>query len=660
MIRQFLGPMPLQDFLDYFLPKPPTPRPTNIQPFDFEPKKGFEAKFSKAVMDANICPDLEFHDTTNIVDKTFPYATKPDISIIPKRSDASENPDTNWTNIQLFIERKPKSSDPFQDPAPGADRKEHHFVKTTSDEATESRGQMIAYASAQLTMQFRQFCFSISILDGNMARLMRWDRGGAIISERFNFVENPEPLLEFLWRFNYLSPEERGMDTSVSPATAEETAMAVEAKIAAEGDPVHKMHVKNDADKVDHYYLVSRPTEYNIGVCGRSTRGYIAMDMEKKDRVWLKDSWRIDTPEIPKEFQVYEKLHAKHVKNIPKCRCGGDIGEQKTRTHDFQDSTWRCGKHRVMPHHHYRLALQVIVGRPLYEYKSTKELCTVILDALIALGEAYSLADILHRDVSGGNILINEEGRGVLIDWDLSKEVNAANTARLDWRTGTWRFMSIGILRDNPKKTIHEHCDDLESIFWLLVFKVLRYQPNVAKVVRQPELDKRLKEIFDSSWEGDDGRVYGGEGKAEFLGMFKFSPEDLERALHPQLAVLIKELRMVFHMIHVKNPFITQEMRKNARESLSNMNAIRDILEKRLAEGDWPEDDAAVDPRWKEGDGTMGRRGTKRPRAAAEDDEGYVGSGQSTSKRSKKSGASLRFTSISQAVSGTSLPRLPE
>ena len=37
--------------------------------------------------------------------------------------------------------------------------------------------------------------------------------------------------------------------------------------------------------------------------------------------------------------------------------------------------------------------------------------------------EAYDRAQILHRDVSAGNILITEEGSGILIDWDLSKKV---------------------------------------------------------------------------------------------------------------------------------------------------------------------------------------------------------------------------------------------
>ena len=38
---------------------------------------------------------------------------------------------------------------------------------------------------------------------------------------------------------------------------------------------------------------------------------------------------------------------------------------------------------------------------------------------------AYEKAQILHRDVSAGTILITDNGSGVLIDWDLSKKVTS-------------------------------------------------------------------------------------------------------------------------------------------------------------------------------------------------------------------------------------------
>ena len=48
----------------------------------------------------------------------------------------------------------------------------------------------------------------------------------------------------------------------------------------------------------------------------------------------------------------------------------------------------------------------------------------------IAHTDAYDKTQILHRDVSAGNILITERGTGILIDWDLSKKVKEDLDAR--------------------------------------------------------------------------------------------------------------------------------------------------------------------------------------------------------------------------------------
>ena len=45
-------------------------------------------------------------------------------------------------------------------------------------------------------------------------------------------------------------------------------------------------------------------------------------------------------------------------------------------------------------------------------------------------------AGVLHQDISGGNILITDNGRGLLIDWDLSRRTElAVPAARLKSRT---------------------------------------------------------------------------------------------------------------------------------------------------------------------------------------------------------------------------------
>ena len=46
------------------------------------------------------------------------------------------------------------------------------------------------------------------------------------------------------------------------------------------------------------------------------------------------------------------------------------------------------------------------------------------------------MANILHRDISAGNIMITEKGRGLLVDWDLSKSlVNASGASSPPERT---------------------------------------------------------------------------------------------------------------------------------------------------------------------------------------------------------------------------------
>ena len=52
------------------------------------------------------------------------------------------------------------------------------------------------------------------------------------------------------------------------------------------------------------------------------------------------------------------------------------------------------------------------------------------LTMLIAHTDAYNRTRILHRDISTGNVLITEEGAGILIDWDLSKKAKVDPNAK--------------------------------------------------------------------------------------------------------------------------------------------------------------------------------------------------------------------------------------
>jgi hypothetical protein len=131
---------------------------------------------------------------------------------------------------------------------------------------------------------------------------------------------------------------------------------------------------------------------------GRCTFGYIAYDVTTSKLVYLKDFWRTDLPRIQKEGDVYRKLHDTDVPNIPALGPAGDVpllpdhagtfplAVQRTKTQDylkgFGRGEWCSGQPYVKPYVHYRLVLETL-GQPLNTFKSTRQLCEAIRDAIV-------------------------------------------------------------------------------------------------------------------------------------------------------------------------------------------------------------------------------------------------------------------------------------
>jgi RIO-like serine/threonine protein kinase len=72
--------------------------------------------------------------------------------------------------------------------------------------------------------------------------------------------------------------------------------------------------------------------------------------------------------------------------------------------------------------------------------------------ALLAHNDAFNKAGVLHHDISVGNILITK-GKGILIDWDLSKRVNKEPSECDKVRQPT-RMVSTALLTDHVLLTI--------------------------------------------------------------------------------------------------------------------------------------------------------------------------------------------------------------
>ncbi|TBU38176.1 hypothetical protein BD309DRAFT_547695 [Dichomitus squalens] len=271
----------------------------------------------------------------------------------------------------------------------------------------------------------------------------------------------------------------------------------------------------------DDEFLVCKPFYHTRGVFGRGTRGYVAYRKRTRTFVFLKDTWRPVHENVNSEAQILDKLNKYDVCNIPTlltaqqfdyslspdCKSedpsmneGPQTGAREGRS-DEPHGVKRTHSEMeeeptpdVWPYVHHRLAFKEVC-LPLKAFQSSRQLVSVIRDAIEAHYEATSKSRVIHCDVSSGNILIlptfiasdDDDGkrvvrirwRGILADWELSKPVSepeqdvSRQHPKHEIRVGTWRYMSVASFWDASH--IVSTADEIESFFNVLLENAIRY-----------------------------------------------------------------------------------------------------------------------------------------------------------------------------------------
>ncbi|KAI0265150.1 hypothetical protein BC834DRAFT_880302, partial [Gloeopeniophorella convolvens] len=392
--ERFVGPMPVALLLDEFVPEAPKQRPKDKITF-YPSVFSKEADFINAIHDAGLCPDIRLVDTSHhSMDRL-----EPDISVISRAHAFANLPDgktllshVNWETVELWIENNPRGSfirDVDEMLQEGRNPACH--IKW-GHEAFQTCDQFVAYAEAIHKSQFRTFSFSIGIF-GESCHLFRWDRSGFIYTEPINWVKvSGSALFEFLWRFNFLSPAERGHDPTVCPAEESEAEEALPflrrhpGMEQTDAGDLYKILVPDDDNSQvePRFYITPRAIWRTEFLTGRAAFGYIAYDPKKRQLIYLKDFWRVDDPGMQKEGDIYRKLHDAKVPNIAELGPAGDVSvtlegphgstlpsTQRTRTQEFVTRAgryhWCPGNPVVGPFVHYRLVLET-VGVPLSHF----------------------------------------------------------------------------------------------------------------------------------------------------------------------------------------------------------------------------------------------------------------------------------------------------
>ena len=116
--------------------------------------------------------------------------------------------------MKIFIEvNRTERTSGFKFISPG-------FLNNGID-ARLSRARIAKYSSEIQLRQHRTHLFSLYIC-GTYARILRWDRTGAIVSEVIDLKKDWKVLYTVIYRFSKMSPSEQGYDTTAELATEDE------------------------------------------------------------------------------------------------------------------------------------------------------------------------------------------------------------------------------------------------------------------------------------------------------------------------------------------------------------------------------------------------------------------------------------------------------
>ncbi|KAI0357827.1 hypothetical protein OH77DRAFT_1398469 [Trametes cingulata] len=642
--------MPVPQFLDAFLPPMPLDRKTEILSsrgaFAAVPRSGSKPAdifgplinaLNRATKHKSRAPGFVFENASLRSEQPHePGYMKPHVCCYARDNlrhvqDSSISARTELGYAEFFIEVKPDVAlDFFVDPpleAAADELRSYNLFTRFDDEKLKARvdralGQHIAYAMEVQARQQRVFLFSISI-SGSFARLLRWDRSGIIVTRSFDIRTRPELLCEFLGRYACASREQRGFDTTVERATADEEKLfrdVVTAHVRDQGfsdadvakavvehyQPrcvlAIRVSVEDDSgeDVVFDRYLVSRPVTSPLYLAGRATRGYWAVHASAGQLVFLKDTWR--TPR-EREGSVIATLNKAGVRNVPRFVAHGDVHPRsilpkhkhsstqihRTKTDRFDSQPWACRINgesiRVSSHIHYRLILGT-VGYGLKRFRGTHELLHATYDVFQAMRDAYDKDSRVHRDISTGNIILVKEPdsdtrRGYLIDWETSSRVDDHGRSLDSARTGTWKFMSIKVLSKPEEPHVFE--DDMESLLYVVLYCGLLHLPHDLG----PEaLQATLHQFFDTSI-FLDGELRGGASKAAnklyrmFSRRFKFSDGHFQKWLDDVLNLHGPPRHLMMELAHVwKDPNNLDTLWKTflQEHSLARSNRVDNVL----------------------------------------------------------------------------------
>ncbi|KAH9856003.1 hypothetical protein C2E23DRAFT_813056 [Lenzites betulinus] len=427
---------------------------------------------------AALCKGFTFMATAYKSDQTDPDKLEADMGLYPDDEvDRLRDPKqtgqyikgrTDWSTVEIIIEckRRPSEGDPFDD--------SYNNGETNAKKRRKALGQILSYAELVLNRQQRTHQYMILFI-GQQARIVRFDRSGLVVTNRFSYVVHGEWLEEFLRYYADMRPSERGHDPTavrLKPESEEVKRMKAAAKEMVEAatraakrktaaadangvpedyvpeyvpqqfmdtlDEAHPwwkltVHDESSAGTTkprERHFLVAKPCFKAAGVVGRTTRGYIALEWEDVKGTDKGDSSTKKSGTTPRKNTLVFLKDAWRVDSVAIDKEGATLqtlhqekvrfvptllchGDVPDQNTSVTVDLWKekYPGEKPLKLHQHYRLVVKEVGKPLDKMKSGVELLEAVWCALTAHSEAYEKG-IIHRDISAGNILLYQDSDG--------------------------------------------------------------------------------------------------------------------------------------------------------------------------------------------------------------------------------------------------------
>jgi hypothetical protein len=390
----------------------------------------------------------------------------------------------------------------------------------TADIASKAWLDLGTYAREVFAAQDgRRFVLGFTIC-GSLMRIWVFDRLGAIASEQFDINDDGLQFVTTILGFLWMNDEELGFDPTIK---------------TKDGKRFFEINRNDSTERLIIDEVMQRPR----CIAGRATTCWkVHLEGRPEEPLVVKDSWQY--PERDDEGQLLLEAAREDVVNVARCYYHETV-QVRGKDDDVQNNirggldvtratNYRPGRSKLMPimtsvpsrqgrsssvagqkrtssqtgaplpHNkrscsvsptkpsvgddlsnrvHRRIILSDY-GIPIHQASTPSILLSTIGDCLEGHQSLLEKIDVMHRDISINNLLMNS--KGFLIDLDLAIKRHRLSASGAKGKTGTRAFMSIGALLGEQ----HSFMDDLESFFWVLFWICIHYDgPGKGSVVRR-------------------------------------------------------------------------------------------------------------------------------------------------------------------------------